>query len=95
MTKVKSVWLLWSVRNGGKIIVCILTLNHVRRSAMHNMCAHNHNSFKQDRTNPQLVKNSWADITAAGKALVEGVAMPGIGELEGEYIDKDGKVKKV
>lgn len=58
------------------------------------MCAHNHKSFKQDRSNVELVKKNWADILAAGEALVEGVAMPTIGDLEGEYIDKDGTIKK-
>lgn len=58
------------------------------------MCAHNHNSFKQDRSNPELIKSNWEDIMRAGSVIVEGSSLPSIGDTEAEYIGADGKIKK-
>jgi len=35
------------------------------------MCALDHSHFVKNRTNPELVKQNWADIMAAGKAIQE------------------------
>ncbi|MGZ9057802.1 MAG: hypothetical protein ACXW14_01000 [Burkholderiaceae bacterium] len=48
------------------------------------MCALNHKDYLQDRSNPELVKQNFADIVAAGDALTAAVALPSVGDLVNE-----------
>lgn len=51
-------------------------------------CAFNHKDYLKDRSNPQLVKDNWADVVAAGEALANAVALPPVGDLVKEYEKK-------
>jgi len=52
------------------------------------VCAASHNDYKKDRSNPELVRENWANIADAGPALVRGVELPTLGEEETKFVEE-------
>ena len=50
------------------------------------ICAASHKEYTRDRTNPELVTKNWKNITDAGEALVNGAALPTLGEKEAKIL---------
>jgi hypothetical protein len=50
------------------------------------ICAASHKEYTRDRTNPKLVTENWKNITDAGDALVNGAALPTLGENEAKIL---------